>query len=118
MNGLARSRRPRILWLSQWLLAAVLLLAQHAGWVHGLTHLGPVHIDHGHSHGTHDQTQSHAEQVCEECLALAALAHGLPPSQGAALPLVTRQGALGAHSAAWQATSVKLPYQSRAPPRA
>ena len=26
MNGLARSRRPRILWLSQWLLAAVLLL--------------------------------------------------------------------------------------------
>lgn len=123
----ARTRRPHTLWLSQWVLAAVLLLAQHAGWVHGLSHLSPAHgdhvhlttsPDHGHSHGAHDQTQSHAEQVCEECLALAALVHGLLPPQSLVLPLGRPAGSLGFHSPAWQTTSVSLPYQSRAPPRA
>jgi hypothetical protein len=127
MKRQACIHRPRSLWLGHWLLAVALLLAQHAGWVHGLSHLGPAHaahahtqsvLDHGHSHGTHDQTPNHAEQVCEACLALAGLAHGLLPSEAAAQPLAALPHGVVFHSPNWLTTAVSLAYQSRAPPRA
>jgi hypothetical protein len=124
-------------------LAVMLLWAQMGGWLHGLSHTladlhvatashaalphepvaagpGPAHTSpgaHGHTHHQGDVTQGHAEQVCEECLALAALAvvalftfcATLPLSMGLRRPKSSGLTALQAQ--AFEA------YRTRAPPR-
>lgn len=88
------------------LLAAVLVLAQLGGLLHGLSHLG--------EHDRHEDGGPHA--ACEWCLAYAALEQGLsgPP---AVLPVPAAPPSLGRAMPRPLIPHTPLPYRSRAPPR-
>lgn len=126
--------RPSARGWALWCLALALLWAQMGGWLHGLSHsLGelhpgwPAHASVGTSHAAHaehahhaaqvDAAQGHADQVCEECLAFAALTLAAPFMQGlsAALPLALA----GWHTPLVTRTTASpfLAYRTRAPPR-
>ncbi|TBO31102.1 DUF2946 domain-containing protein [Aquabacterium lacunae] len=125
-------------------LAVVLLWAQMGGWLHGLSHsrghLHPVapatahptehptehpvglvahsvHAGHTHHHAHGDATQAHAEQVCETCLAFAALG-GTAPLPGLGEP----EWAGLSHAAPGPRTGLQAwptafqAYRTRAPP--
>ncbi len=124
----ARSRTPRASVWAVLCLALVLLWAQMGGWVHGLSHtLGSAHPTLHTAHPTDaehpphtphgETTQAHAEQVCETCLAFAALGGtALLPSMG-----VPAWAALS-HAAPWPRTGLQAwhtafaAYRTRAPP--